>query len=69
MAKNRLVTFERLEPEYGIPYSRVHLSRLERDGKFPERINLGGRVAWPEDEIEAWINARRAERNKTGEAA
>lgn len=36
-------------------YSRGHLWRLERQGRFPARVHLGpGKVAWPRHEIEAW---------------
>lgn len=43
------------------PYSRQHVARLERDGKFPKRRQLGTcRVAWYLDEVEAWINSRPA---------
>lgn len=46
-----------------IPYTRQHLGRLERDHRFPRRVALGpGRVAWPEDEVRAWLEARKAER-------
>ena len=38
-----------------MPYSDVHIWRLERAGQFPHRVQLGPRsVAWYEDEIEAW---------------
>ena len=46
-----------------VPYTRQHLSRLERAGRFPRRLRLAGtRVAWIEAEITAWIEARAAER-------
>jgi len=39
--------------------SKVHLWRLERDGKFPVRVKLGGRaVGWHESEILEWIENR-----------
>ncbi|GEO42135.1 hypothetical protein SAE02_62830 [Skermanella aerolata] len=39
-----------------IPYSAVHIWRLERDGKFPRRIHLGPRrIAWRKTEITEWI--------------
>jgi prophage regulatory protein len=37
----RILSFEELRSEKGIPYSKVHIWRLERDGKFPKRIPLG----------------------------
>ena len=42
-----------------VPYSRSHIWRLEREGKFPRRIKLGAnRVAWAADEIQEWITSR-----------
>ncbi len=42
-----------------VPYSRSHLWRMEREGKFPRRIKLGAnRVAWAADEIQEWITSR-----------
>lgn len=42
-------------------YSIGQIWRLEREGKFPKRVLLnegGTRVAWIEDEINEWIEAR-----------
>ena len=36
----RILSFEDLRSEKGIPYSKVHLWRLEREGKFPKRVPL-----------------------------
>ena len=42
-----------------IPYSDVHIGRLEKEGKFPRRIHLGpGRVGWRLSELMAWIEER-----------
>lgn len=38
------------------------LWRLEKLGKFPVRLRLGGAVGWLEEEIEKWIEERAAER-------
>ena len=35
---------------------------MRRDG-FPPPLNLGGRRAWREDEVIAWIEARSQARN------
>lgn len=57
----RYVRFPDLKARYGIPYSRVHLDRLEKQGKFPARRKLGPNcVAWLEAEIEAWCGDRPA---------
>lgn len=48
-----------------VPYTRQHIMRLEAEGKFPARVQVGGnRVAWLEHEVDAWIEARAAERGK-----
>jgi prophage regulatory protein len=42
-----------------VPYSRQHIGRLELDGKFPKRVQLGQcRVGWLLSEVEAWIKQR-----------
>lgn len=47
-------------------YSRAHLDRLEADGRFPQRVRLGqARVAWVEEEVDEWISARVAERDRS----
>jgi prophage regulatory protein len=54
----------------GISYSKVHLARLERDGKFPKHIDVGlNRIAWIETEVDAWIEARVAARDAPDAAA
>lgn len=53
---NRLVIFKELKEIYGIPYSKVHVLRLEKDGRFPARITLSSRrVAWRAKEVAAWV--------------
>jgi len=53
--------------ERGVNFSRVHISRLERAGRFPKHVNLGDkRVGWVEDEVEAWLRERVAEREDAG---
>jgi predicted DNA-binding transcriptional regulator AlpA len=60
-------------------YSNTHCLRLERVGRFPQRIHLGPtRVGYYEDEIDEWIATRiraggqrvpgRSRRPATGEA-
>jgi prophage regulatory protein len=39
-----------------VPFSRQHLHRLEKLGKFPRRVRLGAhRVGWWLHEIEDWL--------------
>jgi prophage regulatory protein len=47
----------------GIRWSRQHLDRMVKAGEFPRPLKLGaGTCAWLEPEINAWIEARAAER-------
>ena len=42
-----------------VPYSDTQIWRLEKDGLFPKRVQLGpGAVAWFEHEVDAWIADR-----------
>jgi prophage regulatory protein len=54
----RLIHYEDLKPK-GIRYSKPHLWRLEKQGKFPKRVPVGaGRYAYVEAEIDKWIAER-----------
>lgn len=45
-----------------VPYSKMHIDRLEKRGEFPKRIHLGsGRVVWLMSEITAWLESKRSE--------
>lgn len=45
-----------------VPYSKMHIDRLEKAGAFPKRIKLGaGRVIWKQSEILDWLESKRAE--------
>jgi len=47
-----------------VPYSKVHLARLEKAGRFPARIKIGpARVVWRKADILAWLAAKAAEAN------
>lgn len=47
-------------------YSRATIRRLAKLGQFPAPLKLGigqgGAIAWREDEIIGWVNARQAGR-------
>jgi prophage regulatory protein len=47
-----------------VPYSDVHIYRLEKAGKFPRRIKLNpnGRVGWSHKEVVGWIAEKKAQR-------
>jgi prophage regulatory protein len=60
----RILSFDELRPAKGIPYSKVHIWRLEREGKFPKRVPLGAsRHGWVDTEIDDWLVERMASRN------
>ena len=46
-----------------VPFCDVHVRRLERAGKFPQRIQIGQhRVGWSLRELEKYIEAAKAAR-------
>jgi prophage regulatory protein len=48
----------------GVPYSKPHLWRLERAGKFPKRVPIGAsRYGYVESEIDAYVEALIAARD------
>ena len=64
----RLIPNEGLKAK-GVPYSKCHLWRLEKAGKFPRRVPIGsGRYAYVESEIDAYIDQKIAERDARGAA-
>lgn len=49
--------------ERGVPFTRQHLARLEKDNLFPRRVALGKNyVVWIADEIDQWLAERIAAR-------
>jgi prophage regulatory protein len=68
----RLLSFPQLRTEKGIDYSRQHIHRLIRAGKFPRPIKLsgmeGGANKWLEDEIDRHVEACRTGRDMAPEA-
>lgn len=57
MASTRLLRLPAVCERTGLGRSRVY--RLIQEGFFPAPVQLGVRsVAWPENEIEAWIEER-----------
>jgi len=47
---------ELLERVGGVTYPTVW--RWMRDGKFPVAVEVGGRIAWLESDIDAWMLSR-----------
>ncbi|MGK9282326.1 helix-turn-helix transcriptional regulator [Sinorhizobium meliloti] len=49
----------------GITFCRAHIHVLVSQGKFPRPIKLGTKCnAWVESEIDEWLQARVAERDR-----
>jgi prophage regulatory protein len=61
MSLDRVIRKKELLPFIGL--SDVTIWRMERAGKFPRRIRLGGNsVGWYESEIIEWQERKKAER-------
>ena len=59
----RLLDYQALK-DRGIPWTRIHIGRLEAAGKFPLHINVGGNsIAWFEDEVDDFLEMKAAERD------
>lgn len=53
----KVIDFEQLRDMIGL--SRSTVWRLERAGKFPQRIRLSANsVGWPENEVLDWLASR-----------
>lgn len=65
----RLLSFPELKSEKGIKYSRSHIFRLVKAKKFPAPVKPSGTPygvnAWVDNEIDAHLEARAAERETT----
>jgi prophage regulatory protein len=62
---SKLLVFDELKTEFGIPYTRSYIRKLEAQGKFPKRVLIGDRrVAWVASEIDAYLKNRIATRFK-----
>ena len=61
----KLLSMAELKSEKGVSYSRPHLYRLMKAGKFPQPVKLGeNRNAFVETEIDAWLETKVAERDR-----
>jgi prophage regulatory protein len=46
-----------------VPYSDMHVWRLEKTGEFPQRIRLGAnRVGWSLNELDTYIEEKKRAR-------
>jgi len=61
----RLLNYAQLRQKMGDGfYVRDHLRRLVKEGKFPAPVPISDRrIAWIEDEVDAWLAARVAQRD------
>ena len=70
MLGQKLIQFAELKNVKGIPFTRRHIARLEDNGEFPVRVNIGQhRVGWVEAEIDAHISEMMAARPPRKNAA
>jgi predicted DNA-binding transcriptional regulator AlpA len=60
----KLLSFDDLKPEKGIPDSRQTVWRKVKRGVFPAPVKHGSRNAWPEHEIDQYIESLVAERDE-----
>lgn len=57
-------TLRRRDVEARTGLSRSTIYAMMTQGTFPKPVRLGARaVGWPESEIAAWLEARKAERD------
>jgi prophage regulatory protein len=61
----RLLDKNALEKEKGIKFSDTHLWRLIRSNKFPRPVKIGSRLHWTDQEIDAYVAAKLAERDRS----
>ena len=66
----KIIRFPELKADYGIPYTRVHIDRLEKAKQFPARVRLGPAcVGWVANEVADWVTERVAKRTAGHEDA
>ena len=62
MDEHSLVTYTDLSHEFGVTYSRTHVARLEKAGRFPKRFKpfkvRGSRFYYRRREIIAWLSGK-----------
>jgi prophage regulatory protein len=64
----KIITFQDLGPAKGVPYSRDHLRRLTKSGKFPKPVAVGDhRIGWIETEVDQWLADKQRQRDAAAE--
>jgi predicted DNA-binding transcriptional regulator AlpA len=54
----RVYRFADLKPA-GVPFTRKHVTTLEKRDEFPPHFQLGpNSVAWVGDEVDAWVEGK-----------
>jgi predicted DNA-binding transcriptional regulator AlpA len=51
-----LITYKQFYKLFGIPFSRQHILRLQKAGKFPLRRKVGNLNFWTYEEVKRWID-------------
>jgi prophage regulatory protein len=65
----RMLSRIELKTKKGIPFSRQHIHRLIAAGKFPPPCKIGENTnAWPEHEIDQYLEDRIRDRDVQTEA-
>jgi prophage regulatory protein len=60
----RALSHKDLREKKGIPYTDRHVNRMVKAGEFPAPFPLGpGRKAFDEDEVDEWLERRKALRD------
>ena len=61
---SRYLRYQDLKPLKGIPFSRQHIGRLQKAGKFPLSVSFGDNTeVFIEEEIDRWTADRIADRD------
>ena len=64
----RVIALRELKAEKGIPLHWQSINRLVREGRFPKPIHVGNKVAFIEEEIDAYLVEQMAKRDAKGGA-
>ncbi|QXT40980.1 helix-turn-helix transcriptional regulator [Gymnodinialimonas ceratoperidinii] len=51
----KLLTKKQVREKVG--FSFAHIDRMENAKRFPQRVKIGFRVFWSDEEIEVWITS------------
>jgi len=60
----RLLSFKDLHQQYGIPHSDTTIWRMVKNRTFPRPVKIGRRRCWDESEIDQYVKAQLAMREK-----